>query len=107
MMFYTDPTRQADSYSLPDARVYQLTAREVVEQDVELIREYMRRYEYRLAGFSSRVSDAMLDKIVDQEGITGGWFFDFCVPGCLPDSQPFGPYATHDEAISAARDMVG
>lgn len=106
MQFYTDPSRESETYALPDARVYQLTAREVAEQDEELIREYMRKHDYRLAGFNSRVAEAMFDAIIEEHAIAGGWFFDFCMPGCMPDSQPFGPYGSHTEAINAARDMV-
>lgn len=27
-----------------------------------------------------------------------GWFYWFCQPGCLPDSEPFGPFTTAQEA---------
>jgi len=48
MHFYTDPTRESDTYALPDARVYELTAREVAEMDDDTIDSYMRRREFRL-----------------------------------------------------------
>lgn len=32
-----------------------------------------------------------------------GWFFWYCFPGCLPDSDPYGPYQTHDEALRECR----
>lgn len=106
MQFYTDPTRESDTYALPDARVYQLTALEAAELDEERMEEYLRKPEFRLASMSSRTRAAMLDAIVENEGITGGWFFDYCLPGCLPDSAAFGPYASCDAAIDAARDMA-
>jgi hypothetical protein len=106
MQFYTDRTRESDPYALPDARVYELTAREVAEMDEDTIRGYMRRREFQLAAMSSRTRKAILDAIVANEGITGGWFFDYCLPGCMPDSQPFGPYESRDAAIAAARDMA-
>lgn len=106
MHFYTDPTRESDTYALPDACVYELTAREVAEaMDDETIR-YMRRREFQLAAMSSRVRDAMFDAMIEDNGITGGWFFDYCFPGCLPDSPAFGPYESRDAAIAAARDMA-
>ena len=105
MQFYTDPARESDTYAMPDARVYELTALEVAEMDDDVIRAYMRRPAYRLASMSGRARQSMLESIVEEEGITGGWFFDFCLPGCLPDSQPFGPYPSRDAAINAARDM--
>jgi hypothetical protein len=33
-----------------------------------------------------------------------GWYFWYCFPGCLPDSEPFGPYDTEAEAIAAAQE---
>lgn len=36
-----------------------------------------------------------------------GWYFWFCFPGCLPDSnEPFGPFETEKAAIEACREMV-
>jgi hypothetical protein len=34
-----------------------------------------------------------------------GWYFWTCLPGCLPDSDAFGPYATPLAALRAAYDM--
>jgi len=30
--------------------------------------------------------------------LESGWFYWHCMPGCLPDSQPFGPFPTEKEA---------
>lgn len=36
-----------------------------------------------------------------------GWYFWFCTPGCLPESdEPWGPYPTQEDAIHACREMV-
>ncbi len=32
------------------------------------------------------------------------WWFWYCLPGCMPDSTPFGPYDTEAEAEQAVRD---
>lgn len=34
------------------------------------------------------------------------WFYWTCLPGCLPDSEPFGPYDTAVEAVQAALDSL-
>lgn len=46
------------------------------------------------------------DDLTDAEGeaLEAGWFYWFCLPGCLPDSDPCGPYKTEGEALEAARD---
>ena len=33
-----------------------------------------------------------------------GWYWWACFPGCLPDGDPVGPFATEDEAIADARE---
>jgi hypothetical protein len=50
--FYSNPVREDDEYALPDCEVFQLTAREVAEMDEDLVREYMKNYSFRLAGFN-------------------------------------------------------
>ena len=102
--FYSDPSREADPYALPDCEVFQLTAREVAEQMEDEIYEYSRRHEFRMAGFNSRDRNAMLDCMIEELGITGGWFYWFCFPGCMPEGPPMGPFETQQEAIESARD---
>jgi len=29
----------------------------------------------------------------------GGWYYWFCFPGCLPDSEPIGPFRTEKRAV--------
>jgi len=37
---------------------------------------------------------------------TDGWTYWTCLPGCLPDSDPFGPYDTMVDAVQAALDSL-
>jgi len=104
MRTYSDKTRESDTYSLPDVEIFELTAREVAEHDEELIYEYMKRHEFRLASMNSAARDRMFDAMIEEEGITGGWFYWYCFPGCLPDSSPMGPYASYQEAEEAMRE---
>ena len=72
--------------------IFQLTAREVAAQDDDLIFEYMKRREFRLAGMNGRATEAMFDAMIDEEGIKGGWFYEDC------DGVASGPFATYQEA---------
>ena len=92
MQVYSNPDREDDAYALPDVEVFQLTATEVAEMDEDNIYEFMKRNEFRLAGMNSCTRNAMLDTMVEELGIEGGWF------------SPFGPYATEQEAKQAAID---
>jgi hypothetical protein len=101
--FYSTPDRAADPHALPDCEVFQLTAEEVTELDEDIIAEYMREDEFRLASMNRATRDKMIDAIIADHEITGGWFYWYCFPGCMPDSSPIGPYATHHLAIAAAQ----
>jgi len=101
---YSNPSRENDAYALPDLEIFELTAREVAERDEDLIYEYKKRREFRLAGMNSRDTEKMFDAMIEEEGITGGWFYWYCFPGCMPDSDAIGPFTSRDEALKAARD---
>lgn len=75
---YSDQTREDDEHALPDLEVFYLTAEEVVAQDDDLVHEA-------------------------EEGITGGWFYWYCFPGCLPDGEPIGPFESQAAALADAR----
>ncbi len=49
------------------------------------------------------------DDFVDDEGEArdAGFYYWFCFPGCMPDSDPFGPYPTAEAALAEARDLHG
>ena len=96
---YSDESRADDKWSLPDVEVFEMTAREIAERDDDLIYEYMKRHEFRLASMNSRTRDAMFDTMIEEQGIKGGWGYWYCFPGCMPDSDIFGPFATRAEAI--------
>jgi hypothetical protein len=36
-----------------------------------------------------------------------GWYFWFCLPGCLPDSEQEGPFDSETEALADAREQYG
>jgi len=73
--FYSDPEREDDDYALPNCEVFYIDERE---------REIHRR--------------------CDNDPGEPGWYYWFCFPGCLPDSDPIGPFATEQAAVAAARE---
>lgn len=77
---YSDPSRENDPYALPDVEVFyheQGDGMEPVELD---------------------------DDDAAESDMPTGWYYWFCFPGCLPDSDPMGPYDSEQEALEAARD---
>ena len=42
-----------------------------------------------------------------EEGIEpyeDGYYFWYCLPGCLPDSEPYGPFASEADAEAAVQE---
>ncbi len=76
---YSDPNRENEPMALPDVEVFHVSQMEV---------------NYNLANLDH----------ADEYTITeAGWYWWSCFPGCLPDSDAFGPYATEAEATEDAR----
>jgi hypothetical protein len=87
--FYTDESRALETYALPDAETFYAKAGEWAHDkngercDVE--------------------TDDDGKPLPDQDLNSAGWYWWACLPGCLPDSDPHGPFETEEEAIEDAR----
>lgn len=38
------------------------------------------------------------------ESLTSGYYYWYCLPGCLPDTDPCGPFVSVGAAINACRE---
>ena len=74
MQAYSNPKRENDPHSLPDVEVFYLTTAEAIERTEDSGDDY-----------------------------EAGWYWHSCLPGCLPDSEPMGPFATQTEALTDAQ----
>lgn len=74
---YSNPKRADDPYALPDVEVFYHDATNPFGEFSEATEEGIMR---------------------------SGWYYWSCFPGCLPDSDPIGPYDTEAEAIAAAQE---
>lgn len=74
---YSDPSREDDAYSLPDIEVFW--------DDGDVVNGHARNF--------------------DSEGneVQPGWYWWACFPGCMPDSEPMGPFETEAEALADAQ----
>ena len=75
---YSNPARAADPHALPDIEVFFLDPQEAA---------------------------TMSNELDDDSEMEAGWYWWACFPGCMPDSEPEGPYATEAEALAAAQDI--
>ena len=101
MQAYSNPERESNPHSLPDVEIFQLTAEEVVEQDEDLMWEAHKRFP--LVSMNSRDRQKAIDWAVEESGAEGGFFWWTCMPGCMPDSEPNGPFKTYKEALKDAQ----
>jgi hypothetical protein len=72
--------------------VFELTAEEVALLDEDMIFEYMKRHEFRLASMNSRSREAMIEAMIEENNIKGGWFWS------VDNGSPIGPYETYRDA---------
>jgi len=93
MQFYTDPDRANDAHSLPDGEVF-----------------HADRGDWWIDENGERVdpSDYSALDIFDGkiEPCSEGYYWCSCFPGCLPDSDPFGPFDSEQDAIDDARSTL-
>jgi hypothetical protein len=76
---YSNPARENDPHALPDVEYFHMT-----EADM------------RADGPDSLWFDAgTLDLAYEP-----GWYWWSCFPGCLPDGDPIGPFATEAECVA-------
>lgn len=102
---YSSEDREKDPRKLPGVETFEMTAEEVAASDKDLVHEYLRKHEYRLATMNSRTRDKMIAAMVEENGIKGGWFWRYCSPDCLPEGDGFhyGPFASRADALADAR----
>jgi hypothetical protein len=105
MYIYSDPTRESDPHALPNIEVFWLTARDLLDMGwyEDEVHEARKLHRFRVAGMHGRVSEAVVDYVIETCGIEGGWFWQACFPGCLPDGDPMGPFASEADAIADAQ----
>jgi hypothetical protein len=76
---YSDKTREAEPFALPDVEVFYRSKLDVW-------------HNVHNFGDDARISEV-------------GWYWWTCFPGCLPDSEPSGPFDTEAEALADAQDI--
>ena len=86
---YSNPRREADPRELPDLEVF--------------------HHNGRWAPGEWSAPDIFTDSDSTDPGhaAPAGWYWWACLPGCLPDSEPSGPFTTESEALADAREAFG
>jgi hypothetical protein len=76
---YSDPKRENDPHALPDLETFYVSESDVTHYG-----------DHELLDNGEAITEA-------------GWYWWACFPGCLPDSEPNGPFKTEEEALENAR----
>lgn len=91
MQAYSDLSRENDPYALPDVEVFQSHYTECPECG-----DTVQSWDCTTGAC---INDGRILKLTET-----GWFWWSCFPGCLPDSDAIGPFATEAEALADAQD---
>jgi hypothetical protein len=78
--YYSDPSFEDSPTKLPDIEVF-----------------HMSHVEIREAEWTDGEGDAL----------EAGWYWWCCLPGCMPDSSPYGPFSSEDMAVEDMRENFG
>ena len=85
MQAYSNPKRANDPHALPDVEVFEVWTDKLGRQHNSFMDENQSE-----SGNDSLCSD--------------GFYWWSCLPGCMPDSDPLGPFATEAEALADAQE---
>jgi hypothetical protein len=76
---YCIPSRESDPFALPDLEVFYVSKMEAL--------------------YNQENADHADENTLNESG----WYYWFCFPGCLPDSDPYGPFTSKKKALQDAR----
>jgi len=96
---YSNPKRANDPYALPDVEMWQ--------DEVWEVECRCGVYEIPEPADADEIYCPSCERKIDTGAATAGrkaWFYWFCFPGCLPDSDPAGPFGSEAEALADAQE---
>lgn len=83
---YSDPEREDDTYALPDIETFEIDGK-----------GYRNGEPFVLPHEPGDAAMGLAEP---------GWYYWYCFPGCMPDSDPTGPFDTEEEALEDARSYL-
>lgn len=104
MQAYSDPRREDEPTALPDIEVFYQDGSDIFEGGYEGRCDSCGRHGMLADGFGS---EQPLCLACAKESYGPGWYWWSCFPGCLPDSEPNGPFETDAEALADAQANAG
>ena len=103
MQIYSDPTRENDIHALPDVEVFYARPTVIECGDCgNSVLPWDGTYDHDY--FKCPQCGKLTKRARFDRNDAGQYWYWYCLPGCLPDSDPIGPFATEEEAIAAAQE---
>ena len=99
MQAYSDPKREKDPHALPDIEIFLAP----VATCPVCGNEYPGELSDERAGHSRATGDSCCHGVPYHLGDAMYWYW-YCFPGCMPDSDPVGPFRSEKEALADARE---
>lgn len=90
---YSDPKRASDPHALPNVETFRMAYADCPYCTTTNCEDGLGDYH---CDSCQRGRKGYTAKDSTMTGI--GWFYWYCFPGCLPDSDPFGPFDTEEDA---------
>lgn len=95
---YSDTKRETDPYSLPNVETFKARYGDCPFCTATVVEDGSGQFH------CEECSDGRKAQGVTPAEVNRGWFYWFCFLGCLPDSDPIGPFVTEAEALADARE---
>lgn len=97
---YSDPTRATETYALPDLETFEAYPATCPDCD----RGFGIAPDYYGIVYPETCPDCGRDGITPENTAANPhWYYWYCFPGCMPDSDPIGPFDTEADALADAR----
>ena len=101
---YTNPKRADDPHALPNIEVFYDDPAGTNGFHADDFENCSQCAATPVRLFHSIPSNRSLCAKCHAEENPAGWYWQACFPGCLPDGDPTGPFASEAEALADARE---
>ncbi len=98
---YRDAKRETETHELPDVETFEVTTGEWWYDDNG------ERTDEPVHDCAPCENPDECTEHAEWTPVKAGWYHWTCLPGCLPDSEPFGPFKTEAEALADSREQSG
>lgn len=106
--YHVDPSRADDPFALPNLEVFCQPIATVWCRDCGGCVGQRPFADNENVGDEAPCLECGRPALLTVQGGNGlGWWYWHCFPGCLPDSDPCGPFPSEEEALKAAREDAG